>query len=213
MRTIGDILKTARTTKRYSLKKVERETKIKKEFVDAIERGDWIALPDFPVVSGFVKNLASFLEVDVKTAYATLKRDYLPRGLSINPKPDVGGKFNWTPKYTFFLGIVMVVVALLGYLGFQFIKFNSPPALEVAKPPDSFIAISNKIDVSGKTDSDATIRINNQLVLVGDDGVFNGQIEIFEGTKEITIIATSRSGKQTKIVRGIIVKWTEFKDY
>jgi len=206
MRTIGDILKTARTTKRYSLKKVERETKIKKEFVDAIERGDWIALPDFPVVSGFVKNLASFLEVDVKTAYATLKRDYLPQGLSINPKPDVGGKFNWTPKYTFLLGIVIIFVMLLGYLGFQFVKFNSPPALEVTKPPDSFVTTSNKVDVSGKTDSDATVKINNQLVLVGDDGTFSGEIEVFEGTKEIVITSTSRSGKQTKVVRDIIVK-------
>lgn len=206
MRTIGDILKSARIKKRYSLKKVERETKIKKEFVDAIERGDWAALPELPVVSGFVKNLASFLEVDVKTAYATLKRDCPPQRLLINPKPDVGGKFTWTPKYTFLVGILIIVLALFGYLGFQFIKFNSPPALEVTKPPESFVATSNKVDVSGKTDSDAVVKINNQLVLVDDDGTFDGEIEVFEGTKEITIIATSRSGKQTKIIRDIIVK-------
>lgn len=206
MRIIGDILKGARIKKRYSLKKIEKETKIKKEFVEAIENGNWIALPDFSVVSGFVKNLASFLEIDVKTAYATLKRDYPPRGLSINPKPDVGGKFIWTPKYTFLVGILVVVLALFGYLGFQFVKFNSPPALEVTKPPEDFVAASNKVDVSGKTDSDATVKINNQLVLVDDDGMFSGQVEIFEGTKEITITATSRSGKQTKVVRDIIVK-------
>lgn len=206
MRTIGDILKSARLKKRYSLKKVERETKIKKEFVEAIERGDWITLPEFPVIAGFVKNLASFLNVDVKTAYATLKRDYPPRGLSINPKPDVGGKFTWTPKYTFLVGILTTVLALFGYLGFQYIKFNSPPTLAVAKPPDGFISTLNKVDVSGKTDSDATIKINNQLVLVGDDGVFNGQVEIFEGTSEIEIKAISRSGKETTIVRKIIPK-------
>ena len=206
MRTIGDILKTARVAKRYSLKKVERETKIKKEFVDAIERGDWVALPELPVIAGFVKNLASFLGVDVKMAQATLKRDYPPRGLSINPKPDVGGRFTWTPKYTFLLGILIIVVMLLGYLAFQFIKFNSPPALEVTSPPDSFITTSNKVDVSGKTDSDATIKINNQLVLVGNDGTFSGQVEIFEGTSEIEIKAVSRSGKETTIVRKIVPK-------
>ena len=206
MKTIGDILKSARLKKRYSLKRVEKETKIKKEFIEAIERGEWIALPELPVVAGFVKNLASFLDVDVKTAYATLKRDYPPQRLSINPKPDVGGKFTWTPKYTFLVGILIIILALFGYLGFQFIKFNSPPALEVTSPPDSFIATSNKVDVSGKTDSDATIRINNQLVLVDSDGIFNGQVEIFEGTKEIVIIATNRSKKETTIVRKIIPK-------
>ncbi len=206
MRTIGDILKSARLKKRYSLKKVERETKIKKEFVEAIEGGDWTALPELPVVAGFVKNLASFLDVDVKTAHATLKRDYLPKGLSINPKPDVGSRFTWTPKYTFLLGIVIIIVMLLGYLGFQFVKFNSPPSLEVTKPPDSFISNSNKVEISGKTDSDATVKTNNQLVLVNSDGVFNGQVEIFEGTKEIVITATNRSGKETTIVRKIIPK-------
>lgn len=206
MRTIGDILKSARIKKRYSLKKVERETRIKKEFVEAIEGGNWTALPELPVVAGFVKNLASFLGVDVKTAYATLKRDYPPRGLLINPKPDVGGKFTWTPKYTFLLGIVIIVVMLFGYLGFQFVKFNSPPALEVNKPSENFVTTSNKVDVSGKTDSDATVKINNQLVLVDDDGAFNGQVEIFEGTREIEIKAISRSGKETTIVRKIIPK-------
>lgn len=206
MRTIGDILKSARIKKRYSLKKVERETKIKKEFVDAIERADWVALPELPVVSGFVKNLASFFGVDVKIAYAILKRDYPPQRLLINPKPDIGGKFTWTPKYTFLVGILIIVLALFGYLGFQFIKFNSPPALEVTKPSENFIVTSNKVDVSGKTDLDAVVKINNQLVLVDDDGTFDGEIEVFEGTKEITIIATSRSGKQTKIIRDIIVK-------
>lgn len=204
MRTIGDILKSARIKKRYSLKKVERETKIKGEFVEAIESGNWSELPDLPVVSGFVKNLASFLDVDVKTAYATLKRDYLPQRLSINPKPDVGGKFAWTPKYTFLVGILITILALFGYLGFQFIRFNSPPSLEVTKPPDNFTTTSNKVDVSGKTDSDATIRINNQLVLVGKDGIFNGQVEIFEGTKEIVITATNRSKKETTVVRKVV---------
>jgi cytoskeletal protein RodZ len=206
MRTIGDILKSARFKKRYSLKKVERETKIKSEFVEAIENGNWAVLPDLPVVSGFVKNLASFLDVDVKVAYATLKRDYLPQKLSINPKPDVGGKFVWTPKYTFLVGILIVILALFGYLGFQFVRFNSPPSLEVAKPPDNFVTTSNKVDVSGKTDSDVVVKINNQLVLVGDDGVFEGQVEIFEGTKEIVITATNRSKKETTIVRKIIPK-------
>lgn len=206
MRTIGDILKIARLKKRYSLRRVEKETKIKKEFVEAIENENWTALPEFPVVSGFVKNLASFLSIDIKTAYATFKRDYLPQKLSINPKPDVGGKFIWTPKYTFLVGFLVVILALFGYLGFQFVKFNSPPALEVIKPAENFVATSKKVDVSGKTDSDATVKINNQLVLVGDDGVFNGRVEIFEGTNEIVIIATNRSKKETTIVRKIIPK-------
>lgn len=204
MRTVGDILKSARLKKRYSLKKVEKETKIKKEFIYSIEESEWKSLPELPVVLGFVKNLASFLEVDVKTASATLKRDYLPQGLSINPKPDVGGKFVWTPKYSFLTAILAVVLLLLGYLGFEYFSFNSPPRLEVSTPSDNFTAISKTVIVSGKTETDATVRINNQLVLVDDEGFFRGEVEIFEKTGEIIITATNRSKKETVVVRKII---------
>lgn len=206
MKTVGDILKAARLKKRYSVRKVEKDTKIKREFVEAIENGDWRVLPELPVLSGFVKNIASYLEVDVKTAYATLKRDYPPQKLSINPKPDVGGKFTWTPKYTFLVGILIVVLALFGYLGFQFVRFNSPPTLEVTKPQDGFVVTTNKVEVSGKTDSDATLKANNQLILVNDDGTFDGEVEIFEGTNEISIEAINRSGKETTTVRKIVPK-------
>ena len=206
MKTVGDILKAARLKKRYSLRKVERDTRIKKEFVEGIENSDWKSLPELPVLSGFVKNIASYLEVDPKVAYATLKRDYLPQKLSINPKPDVGGKFVWTPKYTFLVGILVVVLALFGYLGFQFVRFNSPPSLEVTKPQDNVVVTTKKVEVSGKTSSDATLKANNQLILVNDDGTFTGEIEIFEGTNEISITAINRSGKETTTVRKIVPK-------
>lgn len=206
MKTVGDILKAARLKKRYSLKKVEKDTKIKKEFIEAIESADWKSLPEFPVISGFVKNIASYLEIDAKVAYATLKRDYLPQKLSINPKPDVGGKFTWTPKYTFLVGILVVVLSLFGYIGFQFVRFNSPPNLEVIKPQDNLIVTTNKVEVSGKTDSDAVVKANNQLILVNDNGIFIGEVEIFEGTNEILVEAVNRSGKKTTTVRKIVPK-------
>lgn len=210
MKTIGEILREARVRKRYSLKKLEGKTKIKKEFIEAIEKSDWVCLPDFPVISGFVKNLASPLGVNTKMAQALLKRDYPPKKLFINPKPDVGSKFSWTPKYTFWTGILIVILAILGYLGFQYLKFNSPPFLEVSQPKEGLVVNSREVIVEGKTDPDATVKVNNQVILVGEDGLFSGKIEVFSGTKEIDIEAVSRSGKKTEVVRKI---WTEFKNY
>ena len=41
IKTIGETLKEARLKKRYSLDRVEKETKIKKEFIEAIEEENW----------------------------------------------------------------------------------------------------------------------------------------------------------------------------
>jgi cytoskeletal protein RodZ len=196
-------LKIARKKKSFSLKKVESETKIKKEFIEAIEKNAWSNLPDFSVTSGFIKNLASFLGLNTKTALALLKRDYPPRKVHVNPKPDVENKFVWTPKYTFLVGILLVIFAIFGYLGFQFFKFNSAPTLEVNQPKEGLVVNSTQVVISGKTDPNATLKINNELILIEDDGRFQTKVEIFSGTKEIVIEAVSRSGKSSIVRRNI----------
>jgi len=133
MVTVGEILKEARLKKKLSLSNLEKETKIKKEFIDLIENNLWDKLPDYPVVSGFIKNIAVFLDVPAETANAILRRDYLPKKLYINPKPDIESKFYWSPKLTFITGISLLTLLVLGYLGFEYIKFIKPPKLEIQK--------------------------------------------------------------------------------
>ena len=203
MKTIGTLLKDARLKKRYSLIKVENATRIKKDFIEAVEDENWKSLPEFPVVVGFVKNIAQFLDLNERSTMALLRRDYPPRTLPINPKPDVGQKFTWNPKLTFIVGISVVILAVLSYLGFQYSKFLAPPGLEVFEPKNGQTVTKRLVGVSGKTDGDAVIKINNQPVVTNDDGEFNAQIQIYEGTTEISIKATSRSGKETVVKRMI----------
>jgi len=203
MKTIGEAIKNARSKKRYSLAKVEAETKIKKEFVEAIENEKWEQLPEYPVLVGFVKNLSRFLGLEERSTVALLRRDYPPKKLSINPKPDVSSKFSWSPRLTFFVGIAVVLVAIFGYLAFQYYKFITPPRLSVNEPQQNEVVKVRNFKVFGKTDPDATVRVNNQSALVNDDGSFSVDIAIYEGTNEIVISATSRSGKTTTIRRNI----------
>lgn len=204
METIGKVLKKARVRKRFSQARLEKETKIKREFIEAVEKEEWKKLPEFPVVLGFVKNLGRTLALDQKRVVALLRRDYPPRSLRINPKPDVSDKFIWSPRFTFVVGVAVVVVIILGYLSFQYKKFISPPNLEVYEPAEGETIIEQKVFVLGITDPDAVIKINNQLVLVSEEGEFEAEIEIFKGTEELVIRAVSRSGKETIIRRKII---------
>ncbi|MGB6839208.1 MAG: hypothetical protein WBE27_03010, partial [Microgenomates group bacterium] len=119
------------------------------------------------------------------------------------PKPDVSKKFRWRPRTTFIVGITIVIMMVLGYLGFQYSRFISPPKLVVDQPQEEEVVKERILIVSGKTDLDATIRINNQPVLVDEDGDFETEIEIFEGTEEIIVKAVSRSGKDAIIRRKI----------
>jgi len=207
MRTIGSLIKEARVRKKYSLERLESLTKIKKDFIAALERQDWAKLPDFPVLSGFVKNISKALGLEEGSTMAILKRDYPPKSLSINPKPDVSDKFIWSPRLTFLVGIGVVLVAVISYLLISYIQFLSPPSLEVFEPRPEQVVTQSLIKVSGKTTTDAVVLVNNQPFIVSDEGIFEGEIEVFEGTEEITVMATSRSGKKTLVSRKIKVEF------
>jgi cytoskeletal protein RodZ len=204
MKTIGEILKSARVSKKYSLNYVADLTKIKAAFIDAIERHKWEKLPPFPTVLGFVKSLATSLGVDSNMAVAVLKRDYPPQKLNINPKPDVSSKFIWSPKLTFAIGVGAILLVVLGYLVFQYLHFVSPPDLTIDSPKDNQIVTGNSVLVFGKTETDAKIIVNNQPVLVTDDGKFSVSMGVTKDTKEINVKAISRSGKETTVSRKIV---------
>lgn len=199
-------MKNARVDKKYSFAHLEGLTKIRRSFIEAIEEENWSALPPFPTVLGFVKSIAGALEIDEKATVAVLKRDYIPKKLSISPKPDVTSKFVWSPKITFAVGVIAVLVVMFGYLGFQYYRFVSPPNLKVESPRQSQEIKGNSVLVFGTTDADSKITVNNQPVLVDDNGKFSVSIDIVPETKQIVIKAISRSGKETTVSRTIKIQ-------
>jgi cytoskeletal protein RodZ len=206
MKTIGQIINSARVKKKLSLRKLEEETKIKATFIDSIEKEKWNDLPAFPTISGFVKSISAPLGIDEKMAIAVLKRDYPPKKLNINPKPGVPLQLTWSPKLTFIIGTSVIVLVVLSYLGYQYLRFISPPGLTVESPKENQIVSGNSVPVFGTTDSDVKITVDNQPVLVDQDGKFSTNIEITGTTKEVDIVATSRSGKVRGISRKITIQ-------
>jgi cytoskeletal protein RodZ len=57
MRSIGQVLKEARVKRKLSRGQLAEKTKIKKEFIVAIEKESWEDLPELPVVCGFLKKI------------------------------------------------------------------------------------------------------------------------------------------------------------
>lgn len=206
MKTIGQIIKEARVGKKLSLARVEEITKIKSSFVDSIEKERWEKLPAFPTVLGFVKSIAGSLGIDEKTAVAVLKRDYPPKKLIINPKPDVVPKFVWSPKLTFIVGVGAALAVIFGYLIFQYIHFISPPNLSVESPKEGQVIDGDSVMVFGSTEADSKITVNNQPILVDEDGKFSVTLEITKDTNEVIVKSISRSGKETVISRKIKVE-------
>lgn len=198
MKTVGKFLEDARVEKNFSKKLLEERTRIKHDFIDAIEKERWDKLPGFAVVAGFVKSIAHTLEIEERQAIALLRRDYPPeKRVIVSPKRDIEKKFYWGPKYTFFVGVVVVFMIVAGYLGLQYKKFVSPPVLVVETPIEDQVVDDRFLTVSGLTDPETSVKVNNQPAIVDDQGKFTTDIEIGETTTEVAIVAVSRAGRET----------------
>jgi hypothetical protein len=64
-----------------------------------------------------------------------------------------------------------------------------------------------EIIVSGKTDPDAVVKVNQQVALTDETGNFTVKLEILKETKEIVVEAVSRNGKKTMVIRPVIPDW------
>lgn len=206
MKTIGNLLKEARVTKGLSRGQLGEMTHIKVAFILAIETADWGNLPEFSTTLGFVKSISHFLNIDENQTLSVFRRDYPPTLREKKEQEKTKGienKFRWGPRITFFAGIFIILLIVLGYLGFQYRKFNLAPSLTINKPTEGQIVSSSTVEVSGKTDPDATIEVNGQTALVDNSGNFDTQIDVSKDKNQITIITKSRSGKETQIQRTI----------
>lgn len=209
MKTAGEIIKQARVKKKLSRKQLEGKTKIKEGFIEALEKSSWNELPEYPVVTGFVKNIAGTLGLKEENLTALLRRDYPPKDLRVNPKPEPSEKFKWSPRLTFLTAIALLLLVVSIYLGISYLNFIKPPLLEVQEPIEGMMVSEKMLPVKGKTNSEAFLEVNNQPVLVEEDGYFETEIEVSTNTKEVVVVAKSRSGKETTVRRNIMVELSE----
>ena len=208
MKTVGVILHTARTTKGFSLEHVEKDTKIRKKFLEAIETDDFTKLPSLAYAKGFVKNYAEYLGIDSGSALAIFRRQtrevtrssLLPKGIS---EPLNRSFFQLTPGR--FLAILLggLVSIFLIYFVYQYQTLRLPPHLSIDTPKASVASDQKRIDVTGSTDPDATITINGVSTIVRSDGKYFDQVTLESGKNTVTVVATSRYGKTTTQKRDV----------
>ena len=213
MKTVGQLLKQYRQDNRITLKSLSESTKIRPEYLSAIERDAFGELPSAAFVKGFIQSFAKGVGVKPETALAVFRRDYdlsakgriVPRGLT---KP-LKTKTNWfNPKNTTAIFIAFSITLLTGYTLIQLRNISAAPKL-VLTYPDGEIIYTTDIEVTGYTEPDSTLTVNDQPVALDLEGNFKITITLDQNQADITLKSTSRRGKTTTLVQPISVQAQE----
>ncbi len=206
MRTVGTILKEERVSKGFSLEQVEKATKIRLKYLVALEEEDYKKLPALPYVQGFIKNYSKFLGLRSTTMMAIFRREYIQkeraRKASLE-EPLTESRWLLTPNKVIVGLVIILVFGLLWYFYAQFRALHAPPPLRLESPLPDSIVNKDEIAVFGATDVDATVTINTEAVLVKEDGKFYKDVPLASGSNTFTVVATSRIGEKTTIIRRV----------
>jgi cytoskeletal protein RodZ len=205
---LEQLLKEKRLEKNLTIEEAAAATKIKPQFLEAIERGAYNDLPSPAYAKGFVSNYADFLGLPKAQISALFKRDFdEKRAFKILPEGMVGKRgFSVRRVNTRkFMIVVVVLMLIAGFFIFQVRTFIFPPPISLSSPKEGS-TVSREIEVAGRTDSSATVTINDETVPVNRDGEFTKKITLFPGETTIKIRAVNRSNKETVVVRSVIVR-------
>ena len=201
MKSAGDLLRDKRLILELSLEQVSSRTKVKPEYLLALEESDFDKLPSAPVTKGFLKSYAKLLHLNPDTLVAMYRRDYdevmgeiMPHGL-VEPIVKKSRLFS--------VPVLLTIISVLTFFGFLFIQLVSwwsLPKLSIIQPVDGE-TYGELMTVKGTTDPNVTLRVGEQTVLVNQDGDFSLDLKYPAGTHRLLIQATTRDGKTRLVER------------
>ena len=217
MITAGEVLKNKRESLGKDLNAVSVDTKIQKRFLEYIENNQYDKFDSEVFASGFIKIYSKYLGLDVEKLLAIYRRGNLNNGEKKESKKDIiqrknGLKINISPQIFAIALLVLFFVSVVGYIGYQIYKFQTPPQLTITEPLDELRTEENTVLIKGNTESTSSITINGEPVETDSLGYFEREIELKEGVNTISITSKKNSNNQletTKTLRVIYALQTE----
>ncbi|MCR4324602.1 MAG: helix-turn-helix domain-containing protein [Candidatus Curtissbacteria bacterium] len=202
MRTLGELLRTTREQKRLSQEEIASKLLLKKEFIEALEEGRWESLPEPAYVRGFIRSYADMLGLDDKHLLALYRAEYDEKKYPTKKiLPTKRKRFMFTPEKILPGLFAMLAIAFIAYLLIQYTSFLSTPKLEITSPQDDITTTASVIEVAGKTQTEATVSIEGEIIPVDPEGKFSTQIKLEEGRNTIEIVASRRLSPKAKVTR------------
>lgn len=217
MITAGEVLKNKRESLGKDLNTVSVDTKIQKRFLEYIENNQYDKFDSEIFVSGFIKIYSKYLGLDVEKLLAIYRRSNLKNGKRDEEKKNViqrkgNLKVNISPQIFAIALLVVFFLSVVGYIGYQIYKFQTPPQLTIVEPLNEHRTEENFVIVKGNTESTSSITINGEPVETDSLGYFEKKLELKEGVNTFSITSRKKSNNQLETTKTLRVLFTPRED-
>ena len=207
--TLGGELQRARIHHGLSLSDVAKDTRIRKDYLKAIEEHNFSEIPYAKIYQrNFVKRYASAVELDphiFSDMYDELTDTELEQENTISKKPirSYHLRFPNIPRIIRTILILTIVLIVIGYLVSQVNAMVSPPELVVSSPQNGAITTIQAMEVAGNTEKEVRVQINGEEITTSESGQLIEEIILSPGMNTIEISACTKHGRCTTEVRHV----------
>lgn len=206
-KTVGERLKRARKEKQIEIKEIADLIKINSKYLKALEEGRYESLPEDVYTRNFLKTYAHFLGLNVAEIMELYEKEWQISSHYLKEKKKRKVRRSFFPKISFRYLFLVIFLLFFFVISALFIKRTfSSPKLTIIYPPDNLIVKNRLIEISGRTEKDSYVKINNQEVFCDPNGYFKEKVVLQDGLNIIKIISAKKHSKEAVVLRKILVQ-------
>lgn len=195
-------MKKMRDERRLSLGEISKSTCVQVKYLEYLEEGNYAKLPAEVYVKGFLRNYAIFMGISGQSLLRQYEREQKIQQ-NINKEdfdkkemaPIKFSSFVVTPKMIIITVSVLFVFSGFVYLYRQVNNFVSTPRLVVLTPADGVNVDGRTVRIAGVAEKNVQLSINDQPILVNENGEFSEDVGLQEGLNVITVVAKNKFEK------------------
>lgn len=206
---IGEALRKARVHRGKSLMEASRDTRVRPEYLQALEGETFEMMGGAVYVRGFLRTYATYLGLDAEKVVGAYEHTF-------GPPPAVGMPSNGSravhadrerrvgPRHIssgMLAGVVAIVILVaIGAIGWFSRSSTTPEEANVGPPSDvEVLPETVQVDLVCREDVDATVLVDERVVFEGT--LLAGEARSFEGDREV-LVELAEGGRVRMVVNG-----------
>ena len=211
--TLGEKLEKHRRNLGLSLDKAGRAININVRYLRYLENNQYEKLPADIYTLNILKSYAELLQLNPATVLDIFNQEkaLFTKTQKKNKSLKLTKAQKYlnailSPKTLKYIIIILLLVSVFSYIGWGINHIISAPMLTISEPGDNLITETHKITISGETEKEVNLNVNNRPVLIDQEGLFSLDLDLQKGLNLIKISARKKYSKENTIYRQVIVK-------
>lgn len=207
---VGSALRSAREGRSRTIDEAARDTKIRSEYLEALECESFDTLMGDAHVRGFLRSYSQYLGLDPDKVLAVYSRSVGEQEASSLPEPSLEADrpssplnvINMSRSWTLAGVVALMLTVLLALLGLLSRSHTAPPSAGLPGAPPSIVPTQHQVSVGliAKHEVQTVVTVDGQQVF---SGILQArEARAFEGVREIAVQIV-RGGVVTLKVNGV----------